>query len=173
MAFALRCPDCRKAFRYDPLKTPPRYCPLCQADMGEEKDDTVISIPAFLSAKTKGTDQVYRDIESSSVVRAERAAEMAGVPVSEMSDLKITDLRSTRYPGEVAAPPVVNDVTRHMEAVNSRGGQLGFGGGNGAELAAGIRSGAVVVDGRVVGQGIGPNAGAKTLGAIQRQMFKI
>lgn len=168
MAFGLKCPDCRKSFRYDPLDGHPRYCPLCNADMGEMPDDNVISLPAFLSPRTKAADDVYRQAESASIVRSEKAAELAGCDVSEMSSLKITDMRSTKHAGDIAAVPVVNDVTRQMEAVNARGGQFGWGGSNGAEFSAGIATGAINVDGKVT-QGIVPRAGAKTLGAIQRQ----
>ena len=169
MAFGLKCPDCRKTFRYNPTEGHPRFCPLCNADMGEEKDDDVISIPAFLSAKTRAADQVYREHERASEVRAERAAEAAGVPVSEMSALKITNMRDTKHQGDIAAVPVVNEVTKQMEAVNARGGQFGFA-QNGSEFAAGTATGAVTVNGHTT-QGIVPRAGAKTLGAIQRSFM--
>jgi endogenous inhibitor of DNA gyrase (YacG/DUF329 family) len=167
MAFALRCPECRKAFKWEVSKPDPRYCPLCSADLGEPPDDSVISIPAFLSAKTKANDKVYRDIEASSVVRMEKAAEAAGVPVSEMSDLKITNMRDNGREGDIAAVPVVNDVTRQMDALNAKGGQMGFGSQSGPEFAAGIATGAVTVNG-VTTHGIHPRAGAKALAAIQR-----
>ena len=58
MAFGLKCPECRKSFRYDPMGGHPRFCPLCKADIGgDEQDDNVICIPAFLSAATKATDK--------------------------------------------------------------------------------------------------------------------
>lgn len=167
MAFALRCPECRKSFKWEPLKEHPRYCPLCDADMGEMPDDNVISLPAFLSPKTKAADAVYRQAEAASVVRAEKAAELAGCDVSEMSSLKITNMKDHKHQGEVAAVPVVNAVTQQMDAINARGGNFGFG-SNGSEFAAGIATGAVTVDG-VTTQGVVPRAGAKTLGAIQRQ----
>lgn len=154
MAFALRCPDCRKTFRHDPHDKFPRYCPLCNADMGEEKDDDVIYMPAFLSAGTKATDKVYRDHESASIVRAEKAAELAGVPVSEMSDLKITNIKGGTHEGDIAAVPVVNEVTRHMDMVNARGGQLGWQGSNGAEYSTAVQTGPF------------PNMGAKMRSAI-------
>ena len=168
MAFALKCPECRKAFKWEPSKPEPRYCPLCDADLGEPPDDNVISLPAFLSPKTKAADNVYRQAEQASVVRAEKAAELAGCDVSEMSSLKITNMKDHKHQGEVAAVPVVNAVTQQMDAINARGGQFGFSGSNGAEFAAGIATGAVNVNGHIT-QGVVPRAGAKTLGAIQRQ----
>ena len=168
MAFALRCPDCRQSFKWEPTKPDPRYCPLCDADLGEPQADNVIAIPAFLSAKTKAGDALYRQAEAASEVRAEKAAELAGCDVSEMSALKITDMRSTKHAGDIAAMPVDNEVTRQMAAVNARGGQFGFG-NNGSEFAVGISTGAVTVNGHTT-QGIEPRAGAKTLGKIQRSL---
>lgn len=154
MSFALRCPDCRKAFKWEPTKATPRFCPLCDADMGEEKDDSVISIPAFLSARTKATDKVYRDTESASQVRAEKAAEMAGVSVSDMAALKITDMRDNAHEGEISAVPVVNDVTRQMDLIQARGGQAGFAGSAGSEYSSAVQTGPF------------PNMGAKMRSAI-------
>lgn len=154
MAFALRCPDCRQSFKWEPTKPDPRYCPLCQADLGEPPADNVIAIPAFLSAKTKQGDANYRQAESASIVRAEKAAKMAGCDVADMSALKITDMRSTKRAGEVAAVPVVNDVTRHMDMVNARGGTMGWGGSNGAEYSGAVQTGPF------------PNMGAKVRSAI-------
>lgn len=168
MAFALRCPDCRQAFKWEPTKPDPRYCPLCEVDLGEPPPDNVVCVPAFLSAKTKQGDANYRQAEAASQVRAEKAAELAGCDVSEMSALKITDMRSTKHAGDIAAVPVVNDVTRQMDAINSRGGQFGFG-GNGSEFAVGISTGSVTVNGHTT-HGIEPRAGAKTLGKIQRSL---
>ena len=168
MAFGLKCPECRKTFKWEPSKPDPRHCPRCQADLGEPPDDTVINLPAFLSPKTKASDAVYRQAETASEHRVQQAAALAGCDPSEMSALKITDMRSTKNPGDIAAVPVVNDVTKQMDAINARGGNFGFG-ANGAEFAAGTATGAVTVNG-VTTQGIEPRAGAKTLGVIQRAM---
>lgn len=158
MAFGLKCPECRKSFRYDPMGGHPRFCPLCKADIGgEEQDDNVICIPAFLSAATKATDKVYRDSEKASEYRAEKAAETLGVPVSEMSDLKITDFRPTIHEGAVAAAPVVNEVTRQMDAINARGGAVGWQGSTGAEYSGAVQTGPY------------PNAGAKMRSLIHQQ----
>ena len=156
MAFGLRCPECRKSFRYDPLAGHPRFCPLCKADMGEEEDDSVISIPAFLSAHTKGTDKVARDLMDASNVRAEKAAAFLGVPVSEMSDMKVTDLRSTKHQGDMAIAPVVNEVTRQMDAINKMGGHVGWQGQTGAEYSSAVQTGPY------------PNAGAKVRSLIHQ-----
>ena len=150
MAFALRCPDCRGAFKWDPLKKYPRNCKLCGADFGEERADDDIVMPAFLSAKTRATDQCARDMMDSSITRAEKAADMLGVPVSEMSDMKVTDLKPTKHEGDVAIAPVVNEVTQRMDAMAARGLPVGFGAGpTGAEYCTAVASGPF------------PNVGAK------------
>lgn len=154
MAFALRCPDCRQSFKWEPTKPDPRFCPLCEADLGEPPADNVIAIPAFLSAKTKAGDANYRALEASSEVRMHKAAEAAGCDVSEMSALKVTDMRPTTHAGDTAAVPVVNEVTRHMDMVNARGGTMGWQGSNGAEYSGAVQTGPF------------PNMGAKVRSAI-------
>src|SRR5262252_1727992 len=85
----LQCPKCANKF-YG--KSAFGVCPYCGHE-ADEPDDTVIPMPSLRSATTKATDKVYRDMETASIQRAEQAASMAGVPVSEMSHLKITNLR--------------------------------------------------------------------------------
>lgn len=167
MAFALRCPTCRKAFRWDATADWPDECQICGEPMAEDKSDTAIVLPAFLSSKTKLNDKFYREQERSSEARAEKAAEAAGVPVSEMADLKITNMRDNVKPGEISAMPVQNAVTQHMEAVNAKGGQFGFAGNNGLEFSAGINTGAVTVNGQTT-QGVVPRAGANAIARVQR-----
>ena len=159
MAFALRCPDGRKAFKWNPLEAYPDECPLCGAVMASDKsdDDNVIVMPAFLSAKTKSVDKVGRDLMDSSIVRAEKAAEMAGVSVSEMSDMKVTDLKSTKHEGSVAMPQVVNEVTQHMDMINARGGAVGWQGANAVEYSGAVQTGPH------------PNVGAKMRTMIHQQ----
>lgn len=159
MAFALRCPECRRAFKWDATKKFPRYCQFddCKADFGEERPDDEICMPAFLTPRNKSVDKVYRDTERASEVRAEKAADMLGVPVSEMSDMKITDFRPTKHEGAVAMPPVVNEVTQRMDAMAAQGLPVGFGAGpTGAEFSGAVQSGPH------------PNAGARTMNMIRQ-----
>ena len=165
MAYRLKCPDCSGKFSWNPEADMPRFCPLCQADMGEMPDDNVVCLPAFLSAATKSVDKVYTDIVRGSETRVELAAQAAGCDPSEMSALKITDL-NTRKDAEIMAKEVVNPVTQHMATMNAQGGQFGFQ-GNGAAYAGDISSGAVVVNGQRT-TGIAPRAGASALASVQR-----
>ena len=152
MAFALRCPECRQAFKWDATKKFPRYCLLCNADLGEERADDDIVMPAFLTARNSSIDKVGEAMMASSLVRAETAAAMLGVPASEMSDMKVTNLNPTKHEGAIAMPQVVNEVTQRMDAMAAKGLPVGFGAGpTGAELSAGVAAGAY------------PNSGLRTM----------
>ena len=100
--------------------------------MGEEKDDNVVCLPAFISAKTKANDKVYREIETSAAGRAEMADDPS---------LKITNMKDNTHEGEIAHVPIVNDVTKAMDAINARGGQVGWQGQNGAEFSGAVQTG--------------------------------
>ena len=144
MAWALRCPDCRKAFKWNMAEEYPEACPLCGAQMPTDKSDggNIITVPAFLSPKTKQNDPLQRQTVDASEVRMHKAAEMAGCDVSDMKDLKITDLRSTKHEGEIAAVPVNNVVSQHMDSMAARGMPVGFGGNqNAMEYAAAAHQG--------------------------------
>lgn len=128
MAFALRCPDCRKAFRWDLSEPEPEICPLCGAGMPSDKSDNgnIIVMPAFISAKTKQNDQLQRQMVDSSETRMHKAAEMAGCDASDMAALKVTDIRPTTHEGDVAMAPVNNAVSQHMDSMAARGMPVGF-----------------------------------------------
>ena len=116
----------------------------------------MICMPSIrTNARTRGVDKVYRDIEKASEQRAEEAASMLGVSKADMSDLKITDLRSTRHEGDVAAVPVNNEVSRLIDR--------GVGGfqGDGAGYSGGVQTGPV------------PNAGAHMRTHLQNHHGKV
>ena len=122
----VRCPRCRGRFKW--AGKFPTHCPMPGCDYeAPELDDTVICMPSLRGAAMKSNDQVYRDIEKSSEVRAQMAAEAAGVPVSEMSNLKVTNMRDDVRTGETYAMPVRNAVTQQMDIIRRNGGSVGFG----------------------------------------------
>jgi hypothetical protein len=132
----LRCSDCREAFHWPANKDWPRNCPLCGArqhsdEAQERMDGDIVCMPSLRSAGTKANDKVYRDMETGSEFRAQAAAEMAGVPASEMSALKITDMKDNTKPGEIAAPPLNNSVTQFMNANPQVSGFVGASDGRG------------------------------------------
>lgn len=158
----LQCPECGHKFFSPSLF--PDCCPACGYEYEPEPADNVISMPAIRSAVAKTVDQTYRDLERSSEIRVEQAAAMAGVPVAEMAGLKMTDLKDNTHYGEIAAMPVVNDVTRQMDYIAARGGTVGFQ-NQGAEFKAGIASGEVAVNGQIM-RGVAPRAGNNVMHAI-------
>ena len=156
MGTVLKCSECRGAIKFTGRF--PDSCPFCGVEM-HNGDDEVLAVPAFLT-KAKHVDRVYRDMEKGSEIRAQVAAEMLGVPVSDMADIKITDLKDARHAGEIAAKPVVNDVTRQMDTIAAAGGQVGFQ-GNGAQYAGAVQT------------GFDPNSGIKQLTILQNHHGKI
>ena len=87
-------------------------------------------------------------------------AEIEGDFMANMADdpsLKITNMRDNTQVGEISAMPVVNEVTKTMDAINARGGQVGWQGQNGVEFSGAVQTGAF------------PNMGAKVRSLIQRE----
>jgi hypothetical protein len=167
MAFAIRCPDCRQKIPWQKDVPTPDFCPRCGVNIaGPETDDAVVVMPAFLSERTKKVDSVYRDMEAKSVNRAEHAAEMAGVSASEMSALKVTNLRDNMREGDIAALDREASAAEARLKAASPAAVPNFA-SNGAEMSAGISTGAVAINGQVV-QGIEPRAGARTAERTQR-----
>jgi len=145
MALKLRCPHCRKTFAWKSGTDMPDDCPLCHKFVGNDRDDADIVMPAILGHRTKVADQVYRDMERGSEHRTHLAAELGGGSASDYSGLKITDMRDNLRQGDIAAVPVRNAITEHME----RTGQGGFAGAEGVGYSGAVQTGPF------------PNAGAK------------
>ena len=165
--FSAKCPECAGKFPWEPTKGYPKECPLCGFDTSLPDDASAICLPAFLSTASKNNDKLYRDMEKGSEFRAHAAADMAGVPVSEMSGLKITDLND-RKDAEISASD------RDAKAAASRLGMKSLDApfhANGAEFGAGIASGevSVTVGGKThVQHGIMPRAGMQAQSQIQK-----
>lgn len=148
MAVILRCPDCNEKFRWD-FSQPgrwPKACPCCGARMDDEDaDDTVICMPSLRSAKTVSADNLYRQMEAGSEFRAQKAAELAGCDVADMSSLKMTNMHDGRKQGEMSAIEVKNTVSEFMQANPGIGG---FQGGDAVGYSGSVQTGPT------------PNAGA-------------
>jgi hypothetical protein len=160
MAILLKCPACREKFKYDVTDGWPDACPICHTNISNKRDDDDVVVPNILSFKTKNNDKVARDIMNGSETRAELAAGMAGVPVSEMSGLKITDLND-RNDSMFATRDIVNPVTQQMDMIKARGGQVGFGATQAAEFAANAHT------------NVEPYAGARARNRIQNALRPI
>lgn len=169
MAFIIRCPHCRERIPWKKDVPFPDECPRCGVATAQgETDDTVIVMPAFLSARTKAIDGTYRQMESTSVVRAEMAAQQAGCDVSDMSALKITDMKDNMREGDIAAYERESDAAAARLKQASPAAIPHFE-TNGAEMSVGVSTGAVAINGQVQ-HGIYPRAGANTAAGIQRLM---
>lgn len=139
--YKFRCPDCSEEFRAVD-KPDWDFCPKCKTSLKTNNDE--ICMPFISSSQAKSPDKVYRDMERASEFRANAAADILGVSASDVSDLKMTNLRDTKY-GEVAHVPVVNEVSKLMDAApNATGFQT-----QGVQLSAGTQVGPL------------PNVGAK------------
>lgn len=136
----LRCPDCRETFAWNTKKAWPKFCPECGSDINNDRPDYDIPKP-FISRSHKGStfsDQVYSEMERASEARAEMAGEMAGTSASDMSGLKITNIKSNTREGEAHYIPVNNVVSQAMQAAPQ---MTGFQGSNGVEYGSAVQTG--------------------------------
>lgn len=150
---SLRCPkpECREKFPWDVSKGFPRFCAVCGADIAI-KNDNVISMPAFLTAKSKVPDKVARDYMDGSEKRVQMAAELSGASAADMSSLKVTNL--TDNPNDVVPHrPVDNPVSQFMAA--NPNPNIGMVGGAGVQYSQAVQSGP------------GANSGAKMMTKVR------
>lgn len=180
----IRCPYCKEAFwqkvakRSDP---PPSECPLCQ-NTGTQTEAALVwlskerrtrdAVTKSMVADGRGPgynadarlqlrseEQVYRAMESGSNIRAEAAASELNVPVSEVSHIKITDMKDNPKPGEISAKIPLSQAGLAMQ---DQARQMSFAqGSNAAEYA---RAGGTVINGKAVGTQVG--VGAKVFDPI-------
>ena len=134
-----QCPDCSGKFsvwleKDAPL---PDFCMLCKADMGEpipltgrlraggmlsaEESRRTPTSPLISKPQHQSLDRTYRMMESSSEARAKDAADMLGVSVSEVSDIKVTNMKDNIREGESSAmtPPVSSPAIQPTPMVNT------------------------------------------------------
>ncbi len=158
MAIRLRCPKCRQAFPWESGKELPDECQLCHEYIGPDpdRDVTVITAPFIRSQKMKAVDDVYRQTEAGSETRMKIAAELTGAPVSEMTSLKITDMKDNQREGDIAAKEAPVQLGQFFQP-------------NGAQYMAGNAQGAVTVNGKIT-TGIAPRAGASAVTNLRRAM---
>ncbi len=100
-----QCPDCEAEFtewhrhRDEP---PPNFCPKCGSNMSAAPEEMV---PFIKIGTHRGSnpDKLYRAMERASEDNQERAAEQLGVDKSEMSAMRITDMKDGLREGDTAA----------------------------------------------------------------------
>jgi hypothetical protein len=98
---------------------------------------------------------VYRAMENGANARAEMAAEHMGVPTSEMSAMKITDMKDNAIAGEMSVKTATNEVSRIMQSNPGIGGHQAA--SVGAHYAAQTRNGPFAGAGEQARQGIVAN----------------
>jgi hypothetical protein len=112
---------CREAFRWDATNGLPEYCEVCHEYIGSDGKDEVAA-PSIATFRGKNPDRLYRDMEAKSEFRAQQAAEMMGDSSVDTSHLRMTDMKDGMREGDTAFKPVVNDVTRAMDAAPQQTG---------------------------------------------------
>jgi hypothetical protein len=98
MPVKLKCPDCRQVFRWETAEKWPNHCPMCGSDINNDRDDVVMPFitSSQLSERTRASDNVYKQMEQGSEVRAQMASSHLGVSAADVADIKISDLRDAR-----------------------------------------------------------------------------
>ena len=148
----LQCEHCDAKFEW-PHVNPPDECPICHEYVGDEGKDP-IAIPFLSSAKNRSADSVYKAMEKSTEHQVHMAAEMSGLPASEFSDMKLTDMKDNLREGDISVKEVSNPVTQNMATLQQHGAQVGFS-NNGLNYSQGVQSGPY------------PNVGAKMIDVIR------
>lgn len=76
--FGYRCPECAGKFKWNRNEEPPERCPLCNAWVSEDEPVEFVPKAPLIkkSAYAKSIDQTYREMERSSIERADEAASM-------------------------------------------------------------------------------------------------
>lgn len=101
------CPDCEQQFAYavDPDgRDGPDFCPKCGSNLSDNPPDEVeLQRMNIQTIKGKIGDQVYRQMETAADARIEEVAEKYGMDKSELSDMKITNMRDNMREGDIAA----------------------------------------------------------------------
>jgi hypothetical protein len=109
----LQCNLCGERFIWEPEGFPDE-CPLCKQYIGLDGKPEVAA-PFIGLRKAKSGDDVYRAMERGSEHRINVASEMLGIPKSELSGMKITNMGDNAKPGEDSAPKISESVNRLMQ----------------------------------------------------------
>lgn len=124
-----RCPDCAGTFKHMIVggdDAPPDRCPLCNSWMNIDEPPEPIFVPQAPGIRentyAKSADQTYRAMEEASIQRAKEAADILEVKESDMSHLKITNMRdpSEMREGDTAA------IVETPASLRTGGSQAGF-----------------------------------------------
>lgn len=144
MAVKLKCKYCEKKFVWKAGTDEwPDECPLCHADISIPPTDEIV-MPMMHFGKSKAADQVYRQMEAGAEHRINVASEMTGMPKSDFSELKITNMKDNMRAGESAAiepkiSPEMNQALQTSQNLSQFGLQFSAGTAEGKHANAGAR----------------------------------
>jgi hypothetical protein len=92
----------------------PDECPLCHQYIGNDGKPEVAA-PFIGLRHAKNGDGIYRAMERGAEHRIDVASNLLGVPRSELSDMKITNMGDNAREGEDTAPKVSPHINKLME----------------------------------------------------------
>lgn len=108
----LQCTLCAERFVWTEDGFPDE-CPVCHQYIGVSGKPEVAA--PMIALRAKSVDSVYRAMERGSEHRMNVASEFLGIPKSELSDMKITNMRDNAKVGEDSAPPLSRSAAQLME----------------------------------------------------------
>ena len=150
------CPACKGVFVYDhhpSIEADPlpdgAACPHCAFVPESEYPPAVVS-PHIQRSVVHAVDGMHRAMEEGANHRATVAQEVHGLDAVEAGLMRETNSRDHLRPGDTSFAPVVNDITRMMDATPRA---TGFSGGaaQGMALSSSVQTGAF------------PNAGLRAM----------
>jgi len=159
---AFRCPYCDRIFWHDlSVSSEPALCPLCNNTGDAPPDLRVISDdfrgPHIATGTAKNVDGYWQATQEAAEHRA-IMAEAGGMSREEANQIRITDMPDNLRVGDIAEKPIVNNISKIIDANPGHAGLM-----SPQQIFAantGIRSGAA--------EGPFPFAGLKTLGALKQ-----
>ena len=111
----------------DPL---PRFCGVCGFDSEGAEPEQAVTAPHIAMPIKATVDNMYRAMEEGSEHRANMAMEQFGLNSSEVSMMKITDMKDNLRSGDTSDMSVNNSVSQTMQQIEqARPGTVGFAGG--------------------------------------------
>lgn len=176
----IKCDQCNGTFFQSVEKRsapPPDECPLCH-NTGTQTEAALVWISkekreadrrirqmvdegkapgynADARLQLKSEEMTFRAMEAGANIRAEAAASELNLPVSEMSNLKITDMKDNPKTGENSAKI---PLTQQALVMREQARQMSFGQGSTASAFAGQGT---IINGKAVGTTVGPDAVAR------------
>jgi len=119
-----KCPSCWEKFRVE-MNSVPRFCPNCghdskeQQETEEERMRKIIATqqpPKMTKTILKVVDNLNREMEDKSKLRAELAQEYGGLSSEEANAMKITNMGDNLRAGDNAAKPMMTPAQKSLES---------------------------------------------------------